>query len=119
MTYVDGFVLPVLKKNLMAYRKMAQAAEKVWRRHGALDYKECVAEDVKIKGVIPFTRLAKCKPGETVVFAYIVYKSRAHRDKVNASVMAYFNKKYKDKPMPCPFDVKRMAYSGFRTIVGK
>ena len=120
MTYVDGFVLPVPKKNLKRYRKMASDAEKVWRRHGALDYKECVAEDVKIKGVIPFTRLAKCKPGETVVFAYIVYKSRAHRDKVNKGVMNYFSKKYGDTPhADMPFDMNRIAYSGFKTIVGK
>lgn len=120
MTYVDGFVLPIPKKNLKAYRKMASEAEKVWRKHGALDYKECVAEDVKVKGVVPFTRLAKCKPGETVVFAYIVYKSRAHRDKVNKSVMDYFSKKYDETAYAdIPFDMKRIACSGFRTIVGK
>lgn len=120
MTYVDGFVLPIPKKNLKAYRKMASEAEKVWRKHGALDYKECVAEDVKVKGVVPFTRLAKCKPGETVVFAFIVYKSRAHRDKVNKSVMDYFSKKYDETAYAdIPFDMKRIACSGFRTIVGK
>ena len=87
MKYVDGFVLPVPKKNLEAYRRMAQKAGKIWREHGALDYKECVGDDLNVKMGVPFPKQMKLKPGETVVFAYIVYKSRAHRDKVNAKVM--------------------------------
>ena len=88
MSYVDGFVLVVPKKKLAIYKKMATKAGKVWREHGALDYRECVGDDLKVKMGLPFPKLAKTKPGETVVFSYIVYKSRAHRDKVNAKVMA-------------------------------
>ena len=87
MSYVDGFVLVVPKKKLAIYKKMATRAAKVWRDHGALDYRECVGDDLKVKMGLPFPKLAKTKPGETVVFSYIVYKSRAHRDKVNAKVM--------------------------------
>lgn len=118
MSYVDGFVLPVPGKNLPAYRRMAQKAGKIWREHGALDYKECAGDDLNVKMGVPFTKLAKLKPGETVVFAYIVYKSRAHRDKVNAKVM-------KDpRIQECcpstrkmPFDCKRMCYGGFKVLV--
>jgi len=118
MRYVDGFVLPVPKKNLQVYRRMSQKAGKVWRKHGALDYKECVGDDLNIKMAMPFPRLVKPKPGEIVVFAYIVFKSRAHRDRVNAKVMKdpFMNDpKFKDKPMP--FDMKRMAYGGFKVLV--
>ncbi len=87
MRYVDGYVLPVPKKNLKAYLRMARLGEKVWRKHGALDYKECVGDDLEHEVGIPFSRLMKLKPGETVVFSYIVFKSRAHRDRVNAKVM--------------------------------
>ncbi|MBM4261173.1 MAG: DUF1428 family protein [Deltaproteobacteria bacterium] len=87
MNYVDGFVLPVPKKNLAAYRRMAQIAAKVWREHGALEYVECLADDVKAGTYTSFPQSVKLKPGETVIFAYVVYKSRAHRDKVNAKVM--------------------------------
>ena len=116
MSYVDGFVLVVPKKRLQAYKRMAQKAGKIWREHGALDYRECVGEDLKVKFGMPFTKLAKTKPSETVVFSYIVYKSRAHRDKVNAKVMS-------DKRITAsmteemPFDPKRMAYGGFKTLV--
>ncbi len=119
MTYVDGFVIPIPKKNLKAYRKMAQEAEKIWRKHGALDYKECIGNDLKNKWGASFSQISKTKAGETVVFSYIVYKSRAHRDSVNAKVMKdpFMNDpKYKDRPMP--FNVKRMAYGGFNVIVG-
>jgi len=118
MGYVDGFVLPVPKKNLQAYRRMSQKAGKVWRKYGALDYKECAGDDLDIKMGMPFPRLVKPKRGETVVFAFIVFKSRAHRDRVNAKVMKdpFMNDpKYKDKPMP--FDMKRMAYGGFKVLV--
>jgi uncharacterized protein YbaA (DUF1428 family) len=114
--YVDGFVAPVPRRKVAAYRRIARKASKVWRDHGALEYRECVGDDLHPKGAYPFTRLARCKPGETVVFAYIVYRSRAHRDRVNAKVM-------KDKRLAgmteadVPFDVRRMAYGGFRVFV--
>ena len=118
MQYVDGFILPVPKKKLATYRKIARLAGKVWREHGALDYRECVAEDVKLGKLTSFPRSVKLKPGETVVFSWIVYKSRAHRDRVNAKVM-------KDPRMAkmmadmdaMPFDAKRMSYGGFKVIV--
>lgn len=121
MPYVDGFVLSVPKKNLKAYQKMALEAGRVWRKHGALDYKECVGEDLNPKGeakVMTFPQLAKPKKNETVVFSYIVYKSRKHRDQVNAKVMkemSEYAEKHKDMKMP--FDMKRMAYGGFEAIV--
>jgi len=112
--YIDGFVLPVPKRNIVAYRRMAAQAGKVWRDHGALDYKECVGDDLNVKMGMPFPRVITSKPGETIVFAYIVYKSRAHRDRVNAKVM-------KDKrltmPKKMPFEVKRMLYGGFKVLV--
>lgn len=116
--YVDGFVLVVPKKNLNAYKKIAKIGAKVWMSHGALDYKECVGDDLKVKMGLPFTKLAKPKKGEVVVFSYITYKSRKHRDEVNKKVM-------KDKRLAAacgngkdmPFDVKRMAYGGFKAFV--
>ena len=116
MRYVDGYVLPVPKKNLKVYLRLAQMGEKLWRKHGALDYKECVGDDLKPKWGSPFSRMMKLKPGETVVFSYIVFKSRSHRDRVNAKVM-------KDManigaPMDMPFEVKRMVYGGFNVSVG-
>ncbi len=115
--YVDGFVLAVPKKNLAAYRRMARVASKVWREHGALEYRECVGDDMQVKMGVPFPRLAKAKPGETVVFAWIVYQSRAHRDRVNAKVMAdpRLAKMMAGKEMP--FDCKRMTYGGFKVLV--
>ena len=117
MRYVDGFVLTVPKKNLTAYRHMAQKAGKVWREHGALEYRECVGDDLNVKFGVPFPRLAKAKPGETVVFSWIVYKSRTHRDRVNAKVMKdpRMNGMCNEKSMP--FDVKRMAWGGFKMLV--
>lgn len=115
--YVDGFVLPVPKRNLAAYRRMAQKAGKVWRDHGALDYMECVGDDLKCAFARPFPKLAKTKPGETVVFSYIVYKSRAHRDRVNARVMKDPRLASMMDPKAMPFDCKRMAYGGFKVIV--
>ena len=85
--YVDGYVLPVPKKNLSAYRRMSQKAGKIFREHGALEYRECAGDDLDIKGVVPFSRRIRLKPGETIVFAWILFKSRAHRDSVNAKVM--------------------------------
>ncbi|MGH9877515.1 MAG: DUF1428 domain-containing protein, partial [Nitrososphaerales archaeon] len=116
--YVDGYVLPLPKKNLQSYRRMAQMAAKVWRKHGALDYKECVGDDLKNKWGPAFPPTVKLKKGETVVFAYVVFKSRAQRNSVNAKVMKdpiMNDPKFKDKPMP--FDVKRMVYGGFKILV--
>lgn len=115
MSYVDGFVLVVPKKKIPAYTKIARLAGKVWREHGALDYRECAGDDLKVKFGMPFTKLVKTKPSETVVFSYIVFKSRAHRDKVNAKVMA--DPRLQKLPPDMPFDPKRMAYGGFKTIV--
>ena len=115
--YVDGFVLPVPKKNVAVYRGMARKASKVWREHGALEYRECVGDDLDVKMALTFPRGLKVKPGETVVFAWIVYKSRAHRDRVDAKVMAdpRMNKMMESKSMP--FDVNRMLYGGFKILV--
>ena len=116
--YVDGFVLVVPKKNVAAYRKMASEAARVWRKFGALDYKECMIDDAKPKWVThTFPKMTKAKAGETVWFSYIAYRSRAHRDAVNKKVMAYFNAKYDKKDMQMPFDMKRMAYAGFKVAV--
>jgi uncharacterized protein YbaA (DUF1428 family) len=117
MKYIDGFVVPVPKKKLAAYARMSKKASKVWRDHGALEYRECVGEDLKVKMGLPFPRGTKVKPGETVVFAYIVYKSRAHRDQVNARVMKDPRLNDMCDPKDMPFDVKRMLYGGFKTIV--
>jgi uncharacterized protein YbaA (DUF1428 family) len=113
--YVDGFVLPVPKKNLAAYKKMAALGGKIWMEHGALQYVECVGEDLKIPKMFSFLDLAKPKAGETICFSFIVYKSRAHRDAVNKKVMA--DPRLKEMPQKMPFDFKRMAYGGFQAIV--
>ena len=116
MRYVDGFVIPLPKRKLQVYRRIAQQAGKIWKHYGALEYRECAGDDMYPKGVFPFPRLARLKRGETVLFSWIVYKSRAHRDRVNAKVM-------KDKRIlkmmnaPMPFDGKRMVYGGFKVLV--
>lgn len=116
MSYVDGFVIPIKKKNLPAYQKMAKKAGKIWMEYGALAYNECVGDDINVKFGLPFSKLAKTKPDETILFSYIVYKSKAQRDKVNAKVM-------KDPRLEgicgkeMPFDMKRMAFGGFKSIV--
>ena len=115
--YVDGYVLPVPKKNLTAYRRIAQKAGKLWREHGALDYKECVGDDLKTKMGVPFPKSAKAKPSETVIFAYILFKSRAHRDRVNAKVMKDPRIHSMCDPKDIPFDCKRMVYGGFKVLV--
>lgn len=117
MHYVDGYVLAVPKKNLAAYARMALAAGKIWREHGALDYKETAGEDLNVKFGKSFSRVMKTKPRETVVFSYIVFKSRKHRDQVNAKVMKdpRLAKMMENKKMP--FDVKRMVYGGFKVLV--
>ena len=117
MNYVDGFVVPVPTKNLAAYRRMASLAGKVWREHGALEYIECLADDVKPGKVTSFPQSVKLKRGETVVFSWIVYKSRKDRDRVNAKVM----KDPRIAPMmdvkSLPFDGKRMFWGGFKELV--
>jgi uncharacterized protein YbaA (DUF1428 family) len=117
MAYVDGFVLPVPKKKLGAYRRMARKAGRVWMEHGALQFRECVADDVKPGKLTSFPQSVKLKPGETVVFSWIVYKSRAHRDRVNAKVM----KDPRIAPMmdlkTMPFDGKRLIFGGFKPLV--
>ena len=117
MRYVDGFTLPVPKKNLQTYARMAEKAGNIWREHGALEYRECVGDDLKVKFGAPFPRLAKAKPGETVVFSWIAYKSRAHRDRVNAKVMKDPRIKGLCDSKSMPFDVKRMAWGGFEVAV--
>ncbi len=117
MSYVDGFVVPVPKKKLAAYRKMALKASKVWRDHGALEICECVADDVKVGKWTSFPRSVKLKRGETVVFSYIVYKSRKQRDAVMAKVMKDKRLAEMMDPSAMPFDAKRMIYGGFNTIV--
>ena len=117
MAYVDGFIVAVPKKNLDAYRKMSTKAGKVWREHGALDYCEWVAEDVKVGKLTSFPRSVKLKPGETVIFAWITYKSRKQRDKINAKVMADERLKSMMDPKSPPFDLKRMIYGGFESLV--
>ena len=117
MKYTDGYVVPVPKKNLQLYRRIAQAAGKIWREHGALEYRECAGDDLDVKMGVSFPRTVKVKSGETVVFAWIVFKSRAHRDAVNAKVMKDPRMaKMMDKG-PMPFDYKRMVYGGFKIIV--
>ncbi len=117
MPYVDGYLLPLPKKNVQLYRRIAQKAGRIWRQHGALEYKECVGNDLKPKMGALFPRLVRLKPSETVVFSWIVFKSRAHRDSVNTKV-------FKDPRMlkmmetgPMPFNPKRMAYGGFKVLV--
>ena len=117
MAYVDGFVVPVPKKNLRAYRAMAQKAGKVWREHGALDYKECVADDVKMGKLTSFPRSVKLKGSETVIFSYIVYKSRADRDRIIAKVMKDPRLAKMMDPKAMPFDGKRMFWGGFEPLV--
>ncbi|HZM37178.1 MAG TPA: DUF1428 domain-containing protein [Burkholderiales bacterium] len=117
--YVDGFVLPVPKRNLAAYRRMASLAGKVWREHGALDYKECVADDVKPGKSTSFPQSVKLKPGETVFFSWILYKSRRHRDQVNKKVMADKRLAPMMDPKKMPFDGKRMFWGGFKVFVDK
>jgi uncharacterized protein YbaA (DUF1428 family) len=114
--YVDGYVLPVPKKHLAAYRRIAQKAARVWRDHGALEYRECVGDDLKTKWGVGFPRRIKARPGETVFFSWIVFKSRAHRDRVNAKVMSDPRMANMD-PSEIPVDIKRMLYGGFKVLV--
>ena len=115
--YVDGFVVPVPKKSVEAYRRIARKAGRVWRDHGALDYKECVGDDVKPGKLTSFPQSVKLKPGETVFFSWIVFKSRAHRDRVNAKVMKDPRLARMMDPKAMPFDARRMIYGGFEVLV--
>ena len=115
--YVDGYVLPVPKKNLKKYRRIAQQAGKVWREHGALEYRECAGEDLAVKWGVPFPKTVKAKRNETIVFAWIVFKSRADRDRVNAKVMKDQRLNQMMDMANMPFDSKRMAYGGFEIMV--
>jgi len=117
--YVDGFVIPIPKKNTAAYKKMASEGSKVWKKFGALDYKECMLDDATPQFVtLTFPKMAKVKPGEVVWFSFIVFKSRAHRDSVNKKVMGCFAKKYgADMGKSMPFDLKRFAFGGFKVMV--
>jgi len=117
MRYVDGFVLPVPKKNLAAYTRMSRRAGRIWREYGALDYQEWAGDDLQVKMGLPFKRAVRAKPGETVVFSWIVYSSRAHRDRVNAKIMKDPRIATMMQGKAMPFDVKRMAYGGFRNLV--
>jgi uncharacterized protein YbaA (DUF1428 family) len=117
MAYIDGFVVPVPKRNLDAYRRMARTAGRVWREHGALQYVEGIADDVKPGKHTSFPQSVKLKPGELVVFSYIVYKSRSQRDRINAKVMKDPRLKHMMDPKALPFDGKRMFWGGFKSLV--
>ncbi len=116
-TYVDGYVVPVPKKNIEAYRKLARKCGRIWREHGALEYREYIAEDVKTGKQTSFPQSVKAKRGETVIFAYVVYKSRAHRDRVNKKAMADPRLQDFHDPKNVPFDAQRMFWGGFKSFV--
>lgn len=117
MPYVDGFVIPMPKKNLRAYTTMSRKCAKVWKEHGALQYIECMGDDLQPAFGLPFPKLAKAKPGETVVFSWILYKNKADRDRINKLVMKDPRMTAICNPQNMPFDVKRMGFGGFKTIV--
>ena len=117
MSYVDGFVVPVPVKNLAAYRRLAKKAGKIWREFGALDYKEWIGDDVPVGKLTSFPRSVKVKRGETVVFSWIVYKSRADRDRINAKVMKDSRLADMMDPKRMPFDGKRLIYGGFKLLI--
>jgi uncharacterized protein YbaA (DUF1428 family) len=117
MRYVDGYVLPVPRRKLEEYGRIAQKAGRIWREHGALEYMEAAAEDLRTKMGLPFTKAVKVKAGETIVFAFVVFKSRAHRDRVNAKVLKDPRLAEMMDPEAMPMDGKRMVYGGFKTIV--
>lgn len=115
--YVDGFVVPVPKKKLAAYRAMARKAGKIWREHGALEFRECVADDVKRGKLTSFPQAVKLKPGETVFFSYIVFRNKAARNRINAKVMKDKRLANMMDPKAMPFDARRMFWGGFKTLV--
>jgi uncharacterized protein YbaA (DUF1428 family) len=115
--YVDGFVIPIQKRKVRAYLRQARLGARLWKEHGALAYYECVGEDLKVPFGLGFPRMARLKAGETAVFSFIVFRSRAHRDKVNAAVMKDPRMGGPEMQAPFPFDVKRMAMGGFEVLV--
>lgn len=115
--YIDGFVIPVPKDRLNDYERIATLASQVWLEHGALEYRECVGDDLEIPDMLSFSKIANAAANETVVFAWITYRSREHRDEVNAKVMADPRMQEMGSPGNMPFDCKRMAYGGFRTLI--
>ena len=115
--YIDGFVLSVPKNKLAAYKKIATKAGKIWREHGALEYRECVGDDMKVKGMVAFPKLAKAKSGEVVIFAYVRFASRKHRDAANKKIMADPRLAAMCDAVSAIFDCQRMAYGGFKTLV--
>lgn len=115
--YVDGYVIPLPRDKVDDYRRLAEAAAAIWKEHGALDYRECLADDLDSRGMVSFADLARAQPGETVVFAWVIYASKEERDAVNAKVMADPRLKDLCGPDDQPFDCRRMAYGGFRTLV--
>jgi uncharacterized protein YbaA (DUF1428 family) len=115
MPYVDGYIVPVPAKNLAEYRKLARKAGKIWIEHGALQYRECVGDDMNVAFGLPFPKALKLKKGETAVFSWIVFKSKAERDRINARAMADPRMHFDPKKMP--FDTKRMLYGGFKMMV--
>jgi uncharacterized protein YbaA (DUF1428 family) len=117
MAYVDGYVVPIPEKNLPVYRKIARLGGKIWREHGALQYCECVGDDLSPPWGLPFTKAVKVKAGETVVFSWVMFKSKAHRDNVNKKVMADPRIAAMMDPKNMPFDCKRMVYGGFKILV--
>jgi len=118
-TYVDGFVISIPKNKTAEYKKIASEALQVWMKFGALDYKECIIDDAKPKGVVfTFGKMAKTKPNEATWFSFITFKSKTHRDAVNKKVMAYFAKKYTAEEMDMPFSMTRFSVAGFKVVVG-
>lgn len=115
--YVDGFLIPIAKDKVSEYREIAQKAGEVWKEHGALEYYECVGDDLDIEGMVSFKKVADTSGEETVIFSWIVFESREHRDRVNAAVMNDPRIKEMMETGPEPFDYKRMAYGGFKTLV--
>lgn len=113
--YIDGYIIPINKKNTKAYKKMATMGCKIWMEHGALDYYECIGDDLKVKWGWTFPKMCKLKSNETVVFAFIIYKSKTHRNQVNAKVMK--DPRMKMDGVKIPFDMKRFAMGGFKALV--
>lgn len=117
MAYVDGFVIPVQKKKVKAYLKMARLGARIWKKYGALEYYECVGDDLKVPFGMGFPKMAKLKPNETLVFSWIVYKSRAQRDRINKKVMQDPQMNDPDMMKNMPFDMKRFSMGGFKVLV--
>jgi len=115
--YIDGFVLSVAKDKLVAYKKLATKAAKIWKQHGALEYRECIGDDMETQGMRSFPKLAKAKPDEVVIFAYVVFKSRKHRDVANAKIMTDPRIAAVVAESKTIFNSRRMAYGGFQTLV--